>query len=96
MFPEDVFYRNFLCVLYTNGMNENDDRITELEIKLSLTEDAVDQLDAVVTRQQTQIDRLELVVIALKTQIERLDSSADNNSGQGGVASLRDELPPHY
>lgn len=83
-------------MLYTNGMNENDDRITELEIKLSLTEDAVDQLDAVVTRQQTQIDRLELVVIALKTQVSRLDNMDGKSGGARAGGSLRDEMPPHY
>ena len=69
--------------------NMSDNRLTELEIKLGLTEHSVDQLDAVVTRQQQQIDALVQVVQALKSQI----SSIDDGTSKG---SLRDELPPHY
>ena len=65
-----------------------DDRITELEIKASFTEDLVEQLNQVVIRQQAQIDLLIREVMELKRQAP----------GEGGPAlrSLRDELPPHY
>ena len=41
-----------------NPLHTLETRITELEIKLSFTEDTVEQLNAVVVRQQAQIDRL--------------------------------------
>ncbi|MCE4555491.1 SlyX family protein [Pelomonas cellulosilytica] len=62
-------------------------RITDLEIKLSFTEDTVEQLNAVVVRQQAQIDRL------VRELVELRDRAA---AEPGGVRSLRDELPPHY
>ena len=68
--------------------NPTDQRLTELEIKASFTEDLVEQLNQVIIRQQTQID-------ALIFEVQRLrEHSRDAGSGQAG--SLRDELPPHY
>ena len=63
-------------------------RITDLEIKLSFTEDTVEQLNQVVTRQQAQIDRL------IRELVELRDRAAA--SEPGGFQSPRDELPPHY
>jgi SlyX protein len=63
-----------------------DTRLTELEIKLSFTEDALDQLNAVVVRQQAQIDALTTALIALRQQAP----------AEGPARSLFDELPPHY
>ena len=68
-------------------MNDLEQRITDLEIKLSFAEDTVEQLNAVVTRQQAQIDRLVLELVDLR----------DRAAAEPGVArTLRDELPPHY
>ena len=67
---------------------ENDNRLTELEIKASFTEDLLDQLNQVIVRQQRQIDGLMRELAFLKQ--EASDAAA------GGVRSLRDELPPHY
>lgn len=63
-------------------------RITELEIKASFTEDLVDTLNGIVARQQQQIELLARQLTELKQQ----------GSGEGGVTvrSLREELPPHY
>ena len=69
-------------------MNDLEQRITDLEIKLSFAEDAVEQLNEVVTRQQAQIDRLIRELVELRNQA----ASAE----PGGFRSLRDELPPHY
>jgi SlyX protein len=74
-----------------SGMNntyETEQRLTELEIKASYTEDTLDRLNAVVVRQQNQIDLLLRELTALKLA----------GVGTDGVAprSLRDELPPHY
>ncbi len=63
-------------------------RLTELEIKASFTEDLLDHLHATVIAQQRQIDLLVREVSALKQQ------QAD--SQPAGFRSLRDELPPHY
>lgn len=65
-----------------------DARITELEIKISYTEDLVDELNRTVFRQQQQIDLLAAQLKALREQV-RADAPAEPRS-------LRDELPPHY
>jgi SlyX protein len=64
------------------------DRVTELEIKASYTEDLMDQLDKVIVRQQEQIDLL------IKTITELRLSSTDG--GLGAARNLRDDLPPHF
>ncbi len=63
-------------------------RLTDLEIKASFTEDTLDRLNAVVVRQQQQIDGLLRALTALRAQ---------GAAGQApAFRSLRDELPPHY
>lgn len=64
------------------------ERITQLEIKLSYTEDLVDTLNELVIKQQDQIDLLLREVSKLRRQ--------GSDDGQPGFRSLRDELPPHY
>ena len=65
-----------------------DDRLTNLEIKASFTEDLLERLDAVIVRQQQQIDSLTREIAHLK------------QTASGGETtefrSLRDEPPPHY
>jgi len=63
------------------------DRLTQLEIKASYTEDLVDKLDQIITRQQDQIDLLTREVLRLK-QPATIDGVAPRG--------LRDDLPPHY
>jgi SlyX protein len=65
-----------------------DRRLTDLEVKLSLTEDLADRLNEVVARQQSQIDLLVREVRRLTRLTETSDEPA--------FRSLRDELPPHY
>ncbi len=63
-------------------------RITELEIKISYTEDLVEELNRTVFRQQQQIDLLARELRSLRDQVQ---------SGQPQeFRSLRDEIPPHY
>ena len=66
----------------------SDDRLTNLEIKTSFTEDLLERLDAVIVRQQQQIDSLTREIAHLK------------QTASGGETtefrSLRDEPPPHY
>lgn len=65
------------------------DRLTELEIKLSLTEDTVDELNRTVFRQQEQLDLLQEQLRLLYKQIQASAAPAEPRS-------LRDEIPPHY
>ena len=63
-----------------------DDRITNLEIKLSFTEDLIEKLNETVYKQQQQIEFLYRELKAIKEQA----------SSGGGGGSLKDEIPPHY
>jgi SlyX protein len=65
-------------------MTEN--RITNLEIKLSFTEDLIEKLNETVYKQQQQIEFLYRELKVVKEQ-------AVSN---GGGSSLKDEIPPHY
>ena len=64
-----------------------DDRITNLEIKLSFTEDLIEKLNETVYKQQQQIEFLYRELKAIKEQ-----ASASGT----GTSSLQDEIPPHY
>ena len=63
-------------------------RITDLEIKISYSEDLVDELNHMILRQQQQIDQLINQVRTLSEQVQ--------NVAPAEQRSLRDELPPHY
>lgn len=63
-------------------------RVTELEIKISYTEDLVEELNRLVFRQQEQIDLLFREIRALREQAQ--------NAQPQEQRSLRDDLPPHY
>ncbi|MBI2726556.1 MAG: SlyX family protein [Polaromonas sp.] len=68
--------------------SDTDQRLTDLEIKASFTEDLLEQLDKVVIRQQQQIDLLLREIAELRQPV-----------ADGGVTttrSLRDDLPPHF
>ena len=62
-------------------------RLTNLEVKASFTEDLVDQLEQIIVRQQQQIDMLMRQVAELREP---------QAGGEGVGRNLRDELPPHY
>jgi len=66
-----------------------DQRLTELEIKASYSEDLLDRLNEVVVRQQAQIEALQRALSALREQALAAPQ-------QPAFRSLRDELPPHY
>jgi len=63
-------------------------RITELEIKISYTEDLVEELNRIVYRQQQQIDFLAHALRSLRDQVQSAQPAEQRN--------LRDEIPPHY
>lgn len=69
-------------------MNNVDSRLTDLEIKISYTEDLVDELNRTIYRQQLQIDRLIAEFQALRDQVQ--------SAAPVEVRNLRDEIPPHY
>jgi SlyX protein len=69
--------------------NNTDQRLTELEIKASFTEDLLDQLDKVIVRQQRQID-------ALLREMAELKAGPVRDGDITATRSLRDDLPPHF
>ena len=71
----------------TNPESTNQ-RLTDLEIKATYTEDMVEQLDQIITRQQQQIDLL------LREVAELRQPAAD--SAHTTYRSLRDDRPPHF
>ena len=65
----------------------SDDRITNLEVKLSFTEDLIEKLNEMIYKQQQQIEFLYRELKAIKEQA---------SSGGSGNSSLKDDIPPHY
>lgn len=63
-------------------------RITELEAKLSLSEDHLEELNRAIFRQQQQIDLLQAQLRELYQLMQTAASSEPRN--------LRDDIPPHY
>ena len=63
-------------------------RITELEVKLSFSEDLLEQLNKTVYRQQQMIDA---ILLELRTVRQQVHSAIPDEQ-----RSLRDEIPPHY
>ncbi len=64
------------------------DRLAELEIKLSFSEDLLDELNLTVARQQQQIAALERQLRELRLQLQR--------SLPADPAAPAYEVPPHY
>ena len=69
-----------------------EERLIELEIKLSLNDDLLDELNRQVYRQQQQIDLLQAQLRHLYGQMRANAESAENAEPR----NLRDEIPPHY
>lgn len=70
------------------GEARDEQRLMDLELKVTYLEDLCDRLNEVVIRQQDQVDRL----MAAVQELSRQAASAE----PGSFRSLRDELPPHY
>lgn len=68
--------------------DSTDQRLIDLETKLSFQEDLLDQLNLTIYRQQQQLD-------ALVQEVRRLHQQAADGPS-AGPRNLRDELPPHY
>lgn len=69
--------------------NISEERIIELETKLSFQEDLLQELNSHVITQQEQIDKLNVVCNLLKDQYKEIVSSLPD-------AAAGDEVPPHY
>lgn len=66
----------------------NEDRIIDIEIKLTRQEDLVDTLNTTVYEQQKKIDELETLCTALALRFKELSEMAQQNP--------LNERPPHY
>ena len=65
-----------------------DQRMTDLEVKISFAEHQLDELNATVFRQQQMIEALQNELRVLRQQLQ---------AGQPVEEwSLRDQIPPHY
>lgn len=65
-----------------------EDRLTELETKLSFAEDLIDELNRVVYRQQAQIDLMQQQITMLHQQVQAVIPEDKRD--------IREEIPPHY
>jgi SlyX protein len=63
-------------------------RLTDLEVKSTFTEDLVDRLNQEIIRQQRHLDILVREMRELRQQVAQADT--------GTPPGPRDELPPHY
>lgn len=66
----------------------NEDRIVDIEIKLTRHEDLVDTLNKTVYEQQKKIDELETLCAALAHRLRELTDAVQQNP--------LNERPPHY
>ena len=64
------------------------DRIDELEAKLSFAEDMIESLNLTVFRQQEQLDLMQQQIRLLHEQLRDVRPKEKRD--------LRDEIPPHY
>ena len=71
-----------------SAYNATEQRLTDLEIKVTFTEDLLEQLDQVIVRQQQQID-------ALVREVNELRQPS-TDGGMRPARSLHDDLPPHF
>ena len=67
----------------------NEDRIIDIEIKLTRQEDLVDALNKMVYEQQKKIDELEAWCVALTGRLKEIVSG-------GNEQGAAHEPPPHY
>ncbi len=62
-----------------------DERLTDLEIRITHQEDMIDELNKVIYRQQVKISDLETILKELAVRIVDIESNRPSN-----------ERPPHY
>ena len=78
--------RRVKCALDMELSMEN--RLTELEAKLTYAEDLLDELNRTVFRQQNELDFLKRELLRLAQQVREWSPHEDANP--------RDDIPPHY
>ena len=66
-----------------------EDRLVEMEIKITYQEDTVQELNKVIYQQQKMIDQLEATCRFLLDQVKDLSDTASEKS-------VSNERPPHY
>jgi SlyX protein len=91
MFDHFITYGIPLCAFgfAQESRTMNEDRLVDIEIKLTRSDDMLEVLSQTVYEQQKKIDRLEALYAAL---LRRLPESADN----GADRNFDNERPPHY
>lgn len=67
-----------------------EERLIDLEIRLTRQDDLVDTLNTQVYRQQKKIDELQALCAAMAAQIRELAAHANQRG------TVVDERPPHY
>lgn len=70
----------------------DENRLIDIELKLTQQEDLVDALNTIVYRQQNQIDQLKQALATLAGQVKEAANS--NNASNPGT--IDHERPPHY
>ena len=70
-------------------MSDTENKIIEIETKLSFAEQSIDELNDVIIGQQKAIDKLTL-------QIQQLNSKVEEESQHWQASNPIDETPPHY
>ena len=66
-----------------------EERVTDLEVRLTHQDAAVDELTKVVLKQEKQIDKL-------MAEVEQLKGVLTDMSSSVGGGDLDDKPPPHY
>ena len=66
----------------------NEQRLENIESKISLQEDLIEELNKTVYRQQKKLDQLEALCRSLASHIASMDAA--------GEAKPANERPPHY
>lgn len=67
----------------------NEERMVDIEIKLTRQEDLIEELNQTVYRQQKKLDELEALCAALARRLKELASG-------GNEQGAANERPPHY
>jgi SlyX protein len=67
----------------------DEERLIDIEIKLTRSDDMLEALSQVVYEQQKKIDRLEALYTALLRR-------APDSEGSGADRNIENERPPHY
>ncbi len=71
------------------------DKITNLEIKLSFQEETISELNDALSSQQFQLHKLEEQLELLRQVIQKI-SQDNTNQTTGDSGDIEFELPPHY